>query len=230
MGSLFSGIGWFDLGLERAGFDIAWQVEHDDYCRRVLAKHWPGVPCHYDVRTIDWAWLPRVDLICGGFPCQPFSCAGKRRGADDDRYLWPEVVRCLSVQQPAWFLGENVPGLIGLGLDQVLADLEGLGYETQTFSIPACAVDAQHIRQRLWILSYLSRIQSGRKKPRTTGQRTRASRESCAYANTERAERRPFDIPCHHHRENGNAQWEESPDRTGGLCANVADTKNSVRG
>lgn len=154
VGSLFSGIGGFDLGLERAGFEIEWQVENNEYCRAVLRKHWPAVPCHYDITTIDWRNIPRVDLVCGGFPCQPFSFSGKRRGAEDDRYLWPEVVRCLSVLKPTWFIGENVPGLINLGLDQVLSDLERLGYETAVFSIPACAVDAPHIRQRLWILAY----------------------------------------------------------------------------
>lgn len=153
VGSLFSGIGGFDLGLERAGMHIEWQVENNDYCRKVLGKHWPKVPCHYDITTIDWRYIPRVDFVCGGFPCQPFSFAGKRRGDGDDRYLWPEVVRCLSVLKPTWFVGENVPGLINLGLDQVLVDLEGIGYETATLSIPACAVDAPHIRQRLWIVA-----------------------------------------------------------------------------
>ncbi len=157
VGSLFSGIGGFDLGLERAGCEILWQVENDDYCRAVLRKHWPYVPCHYDIRAIDWRYVPPVDLVCGGFPCQPFSCAGKRRGAEDDRYLWPEVVRCLEILQPTWGLFENVPGLIGLGLDQVLTDLESLGYETGTLCVPACAVDAPHLRQRLWIVAYAGR-------------------------------------------------------------------------
>lgn len=100
--------------------------------------------------------MPRVDLVCGGFPCQPFSCAGKQRGAADDRYLWPEVVRCLSAIRPTWFLGENVPGLLHLGIEQVLSDLEAIGYQTQILGIPACAVDAPHIRQRLWIVGWNS--------------------------------------------------------------------------
>lgn len=153
-GSLFSGIGGFDLGLERAGMSIEWQVENNDYCREVLKKHWPKVPCHYDITTIDWRDIPRVDLVCGGFPCQPFSLAGKRRGKADDRYLWPEVVRCLDSLRPTWFLGENVPGIINLALDQVCTDLESLGYEVATFNIPACAVDAPHIRKRVWILAH----------------------------------------------------------------------------
>lgn len=154
VGSLFSGIGGFDLGLERAGFEISWQVEIDEYCRQVLKKHWPAVPCHYDIRSIDWQWVQPVDLVCGGFPCQPFSCAGKRRGSADDRYLWPEVVRCLAVLRPTWFLSENVPGLLHLGIDTVLADLAALGYQTAVLGIPACAVDAPHIRQRVWIVAH----------------------------------------------------------------------------
>lgn len=154
VGSLFSGIGGFDIGLERAGFEIAWQVENNDYCREVLKQHWPTVPCHYDIKAIDWRDIPRVDLVCGGFPCQPFSLAGKRRGAADDRYLWPEVVRCLDALRPTWFLGENVPGLINLALDQVCTDLESLGYTVWPVCVPACAVDAPHIRQRVWIVAY----------------------------------------------------------------------------
>ena len=154
VGSLFSGIGGFDLGLERAGMRIEWQVEIDDYCRAVLGKHWPHVPCHADITTIDWEWIPRVDLVCGGFPCQPFSAAGKRRGKEDDRYLWPEVVRCLAVVRPTWFLGENVYGLLHLGIEQMYADLEALGYQVAILGIPACAVDAPHLRKRIWILAH----------------------------------------------------------------------------
>jgi DNA (cytosine-5)-methyltransferase 1 len=154
VGSLFSGIGGFDLGLERAGCEIIWQVENNEYCRRVLRKHWPSVPCHGDITVIDWRDIPAVDLVCGGFPCQPFSCAGKQRGAADDRYLWPEVVRCLSILRPTWFLGENVPGLLHLGIDQVLSDLEALGYQTSVLGIPACGVDAPHRRDRLWIVGW----------------------------------------------------------------------------
>ena len=153
-----------DLGLERAGMRVEWQVENNEYARKVLQKHWPKVPCHYDITTIDWRFIQPVDLICGGFPCQPFSCAGKQRGKDDARYLWPEVVRCLTVLRPAWFLGENVPGLLHLGIERVCADLEALGYQVAVLGIPACAVDAPHIRQRLWLLAHASRKQSDRER------------------------------------------------------------------
>lgn len=154
VGSLFSGIGGFDLGLERAGMSIEWQVENNDRCREVLKKHWPKTPCHYDITKIDWQFIQPVDLICGGFPCQPFSLAGKRRGKADDRYLWPEVVRCLDALRPTWFVGENVPGLIKMALDQVCADLESLGYTVWPVCLPACAVDAPHQRQRIWIIAH----------------------------------------------------------------------------
>ena len=154
VGSLFSGIGGFDLGLERAGMRVKWQVENNEFCNRVLAKHWPNVSRYGDIKTIDWKTVETVDLVCGGFPCQPFSVAGKRRGKDDDRYLWPEVVRCLSALRPAWFLGENVPGIINLALDQVCTDLESLGYTVWPVCIPACAVDAPHQRQRVWIIGF----------------------------------------------------------------------------
>lgn len=154
VGSLFAGIGGFDLGLERAGFHVKWQVEVNEYCNRVLAKHWPHVRRYADITGVEWSCVEPVDLVCGGFPCQPFSLAGKRRGAADDRYLWPEVVRCLSTVRPAWFFGENVPGIITLALDQVYVDLENLGYTVAAFSVPACAVDAPHERNRLWLVAH----------------------------------------------------------------------------
>lgn len=154
VGSLFSGIGGFDLGLERAGMQIKWQVENDKYCNSVLTKHWPTVTRYGDITGIDWRNVDPVDVICGGFPCQPFSFSGKRRSKDDNRYLWPEVVRCLSGTRPTWFIGENVPGIINLAFDTVCTDLETLGYEVATFNIPACAVGAPHQRKRIWFVAY----------------------------------------------------------------------------
>ena len=105
--------------------------------------------------------LPSVDLICGGFPCQPFSVSGKQRGKEDDRFIWPEMFRIVSELRPTWVIGENVPGLVRLGLDQVLSDLESIGYSCQTFDIPACAVDAPHVRHRIWIVANANREQIG---------------------------------------------------------------------
>jgi DNA (cytosine-5)-methyltransferase 1 len=153
-GSLFAGIGGFDLGFEWAGMECRWQVEIDDYCTAVLEKHWPDVTRYRDVRKCGNHNLEPVDVICGGFPCQPFSAAGKRRGEADDRNLWPEFRRIIAEVRPRWVVAENVPGLRTLYLDTVLFDLEGLGYTTATTIIPACAFDAPHRRDRLWIVAH----------------------------------------------------------------------------
>ena len=149
---LFSGIGGFSLGLERAGMTTAAFCEIDPYCRAVLKKHWPGVPIYEDVRTIPT--IGGIDLICGGFPCQPFSVAGLKKGSDDDRHLWPSMFEIIKRERPAWVIGENVTGLIRLGLDSVLINLEEEGYSARTFAIPACGVDAPHRRERIWIVAY----------------------------------------------------------------------------
>lgn len=158
---LFSGIGGFSLGLERTGgFKTVAFCEQDAFCQRVLEQHWPGVPIHGDIRELTADAVGPVDIVTGGFPCQPWSVAGRQRGAEDDRDLWPEMARIVSLARPRWVVGENVPGLAGapLGLDRVLSDLEGLGYACQTFDIPACAVDAPQRRRRLWIVAHAERV------------------------------------------------------------------------
>jgi len=151
---LCAGIGGFSLGLTAAGMTCIAQVEIDDYCTRILKRHWPRVPKWGDIKTIDPAELPAADLVCGGYPCQPFSSAGKRRGAGDDRHIWPYISAILRHVNPAWALFENVAGHLTLGLDDVLSDLEGLGYAAQALIIPACAVDAPHRRDRVWIIAH----------------------------------------------------------------------------
>jgi DNA (cytosine-5)-methyltransferase 1 len=161
VGSLFAGIGGFDLAASRVwGWDcVKWQVEIDPFACRVLAKHWPEVPRFGDIRELTGGELEPVELVCGGFPCQPVSLAGKRMGEADDRWLWPEMRRVVSLLKPAWVVGENVPGLLGMGLDQVCADLEALGYEVWPLGIPAVAVGAPHLRERLWIVAYRETVQ-----------------------------------------------------------------------
>lgn len=155
-GSLFSGIGGFDLGLERAGMRCGWQVEIDPFCQRVLAKHWPDVRRYGDIKECHN--LPPVDLICGGVPCQPASVAGKQRGTSDDRWLWPEAFRIVREVRPAWLLFENVCGILalesGVVFENLLLELEALGYEVETAIIPACGVDAPHRRDRVWIVAH----------------------------------------------------------------------------
>lgn len=150
---LFSGIGGFSLGLERAGMTTVAFCEIEEYPRRVLRKHWPEVPIFGDIRELTSDQVGPVELICGGYPCQPFSTAGKRGGQDDDRHLWPEMLRLVRECRPRWVIAENVAGHISMGLDDVLSDLEAEGYTCWPFVIPAVAVDAKHRRDRLWILA-----------------------------------------------------------------------------
>lgn len=163
VGSLFSGIGGMDLGLERAGMRVEWQVEIDDYARRVLTKHWPHVPKYGDITTIDWATVPRVDLLCGGFPCQDLSYAGKRAGLREGTRsgLWFHYLRAIRVLRPQYILVENVPGLLtNHALGRVLGDLAESGYDAEWDCLPASAVGAPHRRDRVWIVAYPAEIRS----------------------------------------------------------------------
>lgn len=163
---LFSGIGGFSLGLERTGgFETVAFCEIEEFPRRVLAKNWPEVPCYHDVRELTADTLARdgiaVDVICGGFPCQDVSLAGRRAGLDGARSgLWAEYARLIGEVRPSFVIVENTPGLLSLGMDVVLGDLASLGYDAEWHCIPACYVGADHIRDRVWIVSYPSDWQS----------------------------------------------------------------------
>lgn len=149
---LFSGIGGFALAAERVWPEIEHTFcEIDPFCQAVLKKHWPKSKIYEDIRRFKGE---AADLITGGFPCQPFSSAGQRKGKEDDRDLWPEMFRIIQETRPTWVVGENVAGFINMELHRSLSDLESEGFEIQTFVIPACAVNAPHRRDRIWIIAY----------------------------------------------------------------------------
>lgn len=158
--SLFSGIGGLELGLERAGMTVIGQVEIDPFCRSVLERHWPDVPRHDDVRTaVEW-WLggtrPPVDVVCGGFPCQPFSTAGRQRGINDLRWEWPAFGDVVRQIRPRYVLLENVPALLRhtAAFGRVLGDLAECGFDACWSVLSACAMGAPHMRKRLFVLAY----------------------------------------------------------------------------
>lgn len=153
-GSLFSGAGLGDFGFEMAGLEVAWQCEFNEYARKVLDLRWPDVKKYEDIRTIKPEELSPVDLITGGFPCQPFSVAGKQMAERDDRNLWPEMFRIIKAVKPRWVVAENVPGIIPLYLDTVLADLGSQGYTCWPIVFSSHSLGAQHLRERLWIVGH----------------------------------------------------------------------------
>jgi DNA (cytosine-5)-methyltransferase 1 len=154
VGSLFSGIGGLDLGLERAGMKVIWQSEIDPYCNKVLKKHWPEVPNHGNIKDIDWGTVERPNIICGGYPCQPFSTAGKRRGTDDPRHLWPWVRTAISELQPDYAILENVRGHLSMGGLQVIGEIAEIGYDAEWRVVSAAGMGAPHRRDRIIIVAY----------------------------------------------------------------------------
>ena len=158
--SLFSGIGGLDLGLERAGMTCVAQVEIDDYCNQILEKHWPDVPRWRDIHDINEGDLSDADLICGGFPCQPVSVAGRREGANDPRWLWPEFHRIIRLVRPRIVLVENVPGLLTSGFGEVASDLADSGYDLEWTRLSAASVGAPHLRDRIFLVAHVARASS----------------------------------------------------------------------
>ena len=174
---LFSGIGGFSLGLERAGMKTIAFCEIESYPQKILFKHWPDVPIAQDIKKLSYNYKTKqlwyktrviyagsIQLVCGGFPCQPFSVAGKQGGEKDDRHLWPEMFRLIREIKPKYVIGENVAGFISMALDDVLSDLESEDYKCEVFVLPACAVGGIHRRDRVWIIAHTERTTSRRGK------------------------------------------------------------------
>jgi len=168
VGSLFAGIGGLDLGLERAGMQVRWQVENDPYCIRVLEKHWPDVKRYGDIRGIKWSEVEPVDLICGGFPCQPVSISGLRKGSEDERWMWPDFYNAICEINPEWVLAENVPGLLSIESGQlfggILRDLAEMGYDAEWGSIPSAAIGTHFRGERVYVIASRSEADCLRRK------------------------------------------------------------------
>lgn len=160
--SLFAGIEGFGLAIHKMGWEVVASVEWEQFPQLVIKKNFPKTEIHGDIKQFDGRkFRGTIDIVCGGFPCQPYSLAGKRQGKDDDRHLWPEMLRVIREVQPTWVIGENVPGLVnwsvGVVFEEVQSDLEAEGYEVQSFILPAAGVGAPHRRDRVWIVAYSDR-------------------------------------------------------------------------
>jgi len=244
---LFSGIGGFSLGLESAGLvqTVAF-CDFDKYCQKILKKNFPDVHIYGDVKELNYDRLKTdgidtVDIITGGYPCQPFSVAGSQKGEQDPRHVWPEMFRLIKELRPTWVIGENVGGHIKLGLDTVLENLESEGYSSRTFSISASSVGANHKRERVWVVAN-SRRSSGREqspgdkesfglwsfetpeRSTDTNQTTGSSERAKTMADTESERGRE---PRHIDKEKRNTK--SSATQSQSCSADVADT-NSERG
>lgn len=176
---LFSGIGGFSLGLESTGlFETEAFCEIDEDCRKVLRKHWPTTKIYTDIRELKGAEIGSIDVVTGGFPCQPFSSINTRgkRGADHDGFLWPEMQRVIAETNPTWVIGENVARIAAMELDRIQFDLEKLGYNCIPITIPACAVGSPQIRERVWFVAHTE----SQREPRTmaTGESSAGTHEA----------------------------------------------------
>ena len=242
-GSLFSGIGGFDLASEWMGWKNEFHCEWNEFGKKILKYYWPNATSYDDITKTDFSiWRGKIDILTGGFPCQPYSVAGKRKGTEDDRHLWPEMLRAIREIQPSWIVGENVSGLIswdgGMVFEEVQTDLENEGYEVWANVLPAASVNAPHKRDRVWFVAH--RHSTGLQTERTQQQATRveqygkldrdASITSCERCNNGSDNREERQI---YNNENGNAQ-EDKPKRNGrergiseiGKTWNVTDTQS----
>lgn len=180
-GSLFSGIGGFDLAAEWMGWENKFHCDINPFSRKLCSFYWPQAQSYDDIKTTDFRiWRGKIDVLSGGFPCQPFSTAGKRMGKEDERHLWPYMLQAIRDIRPTYVVGENVRGLLnwsdGLVLEEVYADLEGEGYEVETFVLPAVGINAPHRRDRVWIIAHAN--SDARRSESSKGGRTELETDS----------------------------------------------------
>ena len=226
---LCSGIGGFSLGFEWAQLSTPILFcDTEPWCRKILAKNFPNVPIATDVKELandPERLVPDCDILTAGYPCQPFSVAGKQKGTEDDRHIWPFIFRIVAQKRPTWCVFENVHGHIAMGLDQVLADLESEGYSTRTFVVPACGVNAPHKRDRLWIVAY-SNSDDGR-----NGSSTKSQGRQSRMEHRSGSQRQPIQEPNKNvadttilgSQEHGHGK----PDEFVHVSEDVADTNNA---
>ena len=217
VGSLFSGIGGLDLGLERAGMRVIWQSEIDPYACRVLKKHWPAVVNYGDIKQIQWGNIVRPDVICGGYPCQPFSTAGKRNGTEDPRHLWPWVLTAISELRPRYAILENVRGHLSMGGLSVIGDLAAVGYDAEWRIVSAGSVGANHRRDRIIIVAYPNgqRLERG---CRIQERITQSSRPNV------------FGTGSQWHEEWSGWQWWQSEPKLGRVAHGIPNRVDRLRG
>jgi DNA (cytosine-5)-methyltransferase 1 len=247
VGSLFSGIGGLDLGLERAGMKVIWQSEIDPYCNKILKKHWPEVPNYGNIKDIDWSRVPRPDVICGGYPCQPFSTAGKRRGTDDPRHLWPWVQDAISNLRPRYAILENVRGHLSMGGTTVIGELAEIGYDAEWRIVSAAGMGAPHRRERIIIVAYPKELHSNgsnnNSKISMESETISKSRNGCrsqnvAYPTISRCQAPiqqaktiwPTDVKQSHlQKRSDNSWWETEPD-VGRVADGIPNRVDRLRG
>lgn len=242
VGSLFSGIGGIELGFERAGgFKTEWFVERDIYCQFVLKKHWPQAIVYDDVTTLDFAAVPKIDILTGGFPCQDISNAGKRAGITGSRSsLWKHFCRAIGILRPKYALIENVSALANRGLDVVLADLAEIGYAAEWYNISASSVGAPHRRERLFILAYPNSSRhihrqaqelSTQKREQTLNQSFSGSSDVENSFSDRFAERRSQESSDESDgRRNTSGEWTSKTNNSGNASSHVADASSRESG
>jgi DNA (cytosine-5)-methyltransferase 1 len=233
---LFSGIGGFSLGLESAGLvETVAFCDFDKYCQQILKKNFPGVPIYEDVKELNYDKLKAdgidtIDIITGGYPCQPFSVAGRKKGEEDPRHVWPEMFRLVQELRPTWVIGENVGGHIKLGLDTVLENLESEGYSTRTFSISASSIGANHKRERVWIIANLANSQRlGRTEGTKKSEELTREESSDQFDNRSegRIESEPSQVMANSNTGHGEQQNQEVCSRRNASDSSSEDVANS---